>query len=352
MCCLFLFGNRLRMNRHGGFLLHEGPHQEAYSKKDERYGQKLSHIERHVLLESHLGVLYKLDQEAAAEASDEEYSHEGSPINLGKFPLVKGKEDKAKEKICSRLIQLGGVAGNGFSVALEDEAPGKVCGVAVDFAVEQVAKADETGGEGDWNHKMVHEPHDVEVVLGAVFPCVPDEAKDDGDGASVACQAALPWHEYLPEALPGAKVIVRLVEDAMPKTCTHDGADKEHVQHGIQQGRIYLFLKEEMLHYEPSQNEPAHEQQRVPPEFKPSYMQDGRVDIPMYYQIFHDAKIVKNGKNQRRFAVNAQTIRVKTTDSIAAPNQNHDTTEKSYTAASAAAPAVLPDSMVNPLTKS
>lgn len=340
------------MHRHGGQLVLICPDETADSYQHERDAQELSHIEYHVLFECNLRVLHELYEYAASEAHDEEYTGESTPVNLVETPFVQCIEHKAKEKVGAAFIKLGGMAGNGFPVSLEDESPGKAGGTAVYLAVEKVSKADEAGGERYRNHQVVYKPHEVEVILLSVLVHVPDEAEDDGYGAAVAGKTALPRHENLPEALPGAKVIVRLVEDAVTQARSHDGADKKRVQERIQQLLVHLFPLEEVLHYEPSQDESAHEQQRIPPELKPADMQYRRVYIPMYYQIFHDAKIVKNGKNQRRFAVNAQTIRVKTTDSIAAPNQNHDTTEKSYTAASAAAPAVLPDSMVNPLTKS
>ena len=162
------------MDGAGGNLFGVCPDEEAYAQEDKGDGENLSHVQDHVLFKSHLRVLYELDEDAAAEAHNHEQAHEGAAVHLVQIPLVKGVKHKAKEKICAGLVQLRGVAGGRFPVALEHEAPGKVCWVAVNLAVEQVSKADEAGREGDGDYKVVKEPHEVEVVLGTIFPGVPD----------------------------------------------------------------------------------------------------------------------------------------------------------------------------------
>ena len=125
---------------------------------------------------------------------------------------------------------------------------------------------------------MVNYPHEVEAVCRAVFTGIPDDTKDDGYGAAMACEAAFPGHEDFPEGLPighaagrhlggnGAsehleerrQIVIRLIEQAVAKACAHYGADEKHIQHRVQEGLAYLFTVKEAFHYEPAQNEAAH----------------------------------------------------------------------------------------------
>jgi hypothetical protein len=62
--------------------------KEADTKENERYAEKLTHVEEHVLLESHLRFLDELDEETAAETSDEEGSDEESAVEFRETILV------------------------------------------------------------------------------------------------------------------------------------------------------------------------------------------------------------------------------------------------------------------------
>ena len=177
----------------------------------------------------------------------------------------------------------------GFRLAaeLEDEAPGQAGHVAVDLGVEQVAEADEGAGEGHRDGQVVQQPHEIEIVLLPVVVREPPHPEDQGDGAAMAGEAALPRHEDLPEALPAAQVVVRLVEQAVPEAGAHDGADQQGIEQRVQQFRVDLLALEEPFEDEPAQDEAAHEQERVPAEFETSDMQDGRVDVPMDDKFTH-----------------------------------------------------------------
>ena len=128
------------MDRHGRQFLLIRPDEAADPDEHERDTQELAHIEDHVLLERHLRVLHELDEDAASEAHDEEYTGESTPVHLVKTPFVKGIEHKAQEEVCAAFIKLGGMAGNGFPVSLEDESPGRAGGTAGNLAVEKVSK--------------------------------------------------------------------------------------------------------------------------------------------------------------------------------------------------------------------
>ena len=107
--CLGL-GGGLRVNGYGGLFLHVGIHQEAYTKEYERDGEELAHVEGHVGLEVYLVVLYKLNEEAAPEAHNEEYADKRAPIKFFQPVTVQPDKEESKKEICEGLIELRGMA--------------------------------------------------------------------------------------------------------------------------------------------------------------------------------------------------------------------------------------------------
>ena len=101
--CLGL-GGGLRVNGHGWLLLHECVHQEAYTKEYERDGEELAHVEGHVGLEVYLVVLYKLNEEAAPEAHNEEYADERTPVQFLQPVTVQPDKEESKEEIGKSLV--------------------------------------------------------------------------------------------------------------------------------------------------------------------------------------------------------------------------------------------------------
>ena len=85
MSWLSLPGTCVRYHRPGWNLLLESVDQKAYSQKDERNAEFLSHIQHHTDLESLLRLLDELNEETHPEASDEEQSDEGSTVHLVKL---------------------------------------------------------------------------------------------------------------------------------------------------------------------------------------------------------------------------------------------------------------------------
>ena len=127
-----------------------------------------------------------------------------------------------------------------LAAALEDEAPGKIGHVAVDFRIEQIAQADETAGERHGNHQAVEYPEHVEPVLLTVAVGVPPDRQDDTDGAAMRGQAALPGLEYLDPVL-GRQVVGGFIEETVAEPGAHDGADKQGVEQRLQQLGINAF---------------------------------------------------------------------------------------------------------------
>ena len=80
------------MHDHRRHLLHSCIYKEAYTEKDERNTEPLTHVEYHVILKSDLYLLDELDEETASETSDEECSDEESPMEsmlaVSSCPLI------------------------------------------------------------------------------------------------------------------------------------------------------------------------------------------------------------------------------------------------------------------------
>ena len=283
-----LLGLRFGMDSPGRDFPDTGPYQQADSKQYEGDAQQLPHIEEHIPLEIHLGVFHEFYEEAAAEADDEKDADERTPAHLVQAPFVKRIQAQAQQQIGPGLVQLSGMAGQGFTVAFEDEAPGKGGGAAVNFGIEEVSQTDETGCEGHRYHQVVHYPEHIEVIGTAVLMGIPPYTYYEGYGAAVAGETAFPGLENLQEAFPAAKIVVRLIEEAVTQPRSHYGADKEHIKHRVQQFLVYLFAAEEAPHYKPAQDEAAHKQQRIPSEFESAQLQYGGIHIPVHNQCFHN----------------------------------------------------------------
>ena len=132
-----------------------------------------------------------------------------------------GGED---EEVGEGLVDLCVVLGHGFAVALEDEAPGEGGLYTVDFAVEEIAQADEGTTQCHDNDEAVEQPPGVYLVFAAPEP----DGKQDGDGGTVAGKAfvagkvplGVEGQEDFKPVLGGAEV-VGLVEEAVPQAGAH-----------------------------------------------------------------------------------------------------------------------------------
>lgn len=263
-------------------LADEGVNQEAYAQKDERDAQDLSHVEHHVFLETDLRLLDKFDEETAAEAPYHEDADERPAPCLVQTPFVYGHQHKAQEEIRAGLVKLGRMLGLGLAAKFEDKAPREIGHVAVNLRVEEVAQADEACCECHRDAQMVEQPDKVEMLLRTVFAGIPPHAQQQHYGAAMACEAAFPRHENLQEALPAAEIVVGLVEYAMSQPGADDGTEKERIQQRVKKVFAHALPLEEPLENIPAKYEPAHEKQRIPSQPEISYMENDRIDMPMY----------------------------------------------------------------------
>ena len=165
--------------------------------------------------------------------------------------------------------------GLGLAVALEDEAPRKGRDITVYLRVKEVSEADEASGEGHGDTEMVHYPEIIEAVFGAVM------AGEPPHGPAVAGEPALPRLEDLPEALPAAEIIVRLIEEAVAEARAYDGGYQQGIKQRVEQLGLDALALEEPLEDVPSQDEAGDEQQRIPPDSELSDVEYDGVHVPV-----------------------------------------------------------------------
>ena len=242
----------------------------------------MSHIENHILLETDLRLLYEFNQEAHSETSDKEGTEEEAPVNLVGLVSVKRKQQEAEDEIGEGLIELGRMLWHGLTPEFEDKAPGQGGLIAVNLRVEEISESDHASGERDCDAEAVNDPEEIHIAFLPVLAGIPPHSQQQGYCSAVACKAALPRHEYLQEALPGSKIIIRLIEEAVAKSGADDGSDEHHAKQGIHKLEVCLFAGEEPLEEVPANNESRCKKQGVPPYLKVSDMEKHRVHVPVH----------------------------------------------------------------------
>ena len=128
-CGLLLF----RVNYHRRLLLHIAVYKETDTKKHKRYAEPLSHIQDHILLETHLRFLDELYKEAHSETSDEEGADEEATVELRQTILVHQYLEYTEKEIAQGFIKLGRMLRLSLAAKLEDKSPWKRCHISVNL---------------------------------------------------------------------------------------------------------------------------------------------------------------------------------------------------------------------------
>jgi hypothetical protein len=121
------------MNNPCRLLLDIAVDKEAYTEKDERYTQKLTHVQDHILLETDLRFLDELYKEAHAETSDEESSDEEASVKLVEAEFIHKYLEHSEKEIAQSLIKLRRMLRQSLATELENETPWKVCNISINF---------------------------------------------------------------------------------------------------------------------------------------------------------------------------------------------------------------------------
>ena len=259
------------------------------AQQDEGKGEELSHVEGHGLLEIDLLFLQELDEEAEGEDGGEaEAEIEAGADGDGRLgchclclvPMAVDDDSAGEDdEVGKGFVELGGMAWHGDAiderlVAVEDECPGDIGGLANNLGVHQIAQANEArhGGYGDGN--IVH--HDPRLDLG--LAAVEHHADDEADGAAVGCQAFVASQpptavghetggkEHLDETGHAGEVVLGFVEQAMPQACPDEHTKEAIEEEGVELLVLNLLLLVEPLHDEVGDDEPEAPQEAVPPD--------------------------------------------------------------------------------------
>ena len=175
--------------------------------------------------------------------------------------LVHKDLEHTKEEIAECLVKLGRMLRFCLAPELEYESPWKICDITIDLGIEEVTQADECRRKAYCDCKMVKNPDEIKVVLLSIMLRKPPHCDKECDSSSVTGQTSLPRHEYLPESLPAAQIIVWLIEQTVSQAGTYDSTDEESVEKRIKKGLRHSLTTEEASEDEPSENESRYEKQ-------------------------------------------------------------------------------------------
>ena len=277
-----LFGSFL-----GSQLLHPfASYHAGNAENHEGDAQQLAHVKGHAGFEGHLDVLGELDEEAEGEDGREAEAKEEARAHLLLVSLVEPQADEDEEEVGEGLVELTGMARHLVDL-LEDEGPGHIGHLTDDFAVHQVAQADEAGCGGRGDGDVVEYLPEIHVRLAIVEP----ERYHESEGATVGGQTLiareLPAHggvldgqEHLDDVVPGTQKIVGLVEEAVTQTCPDDDAKEAVDEEGVEIFVLHMLILIEPLHHEVGQKEPYKPAQRIPAHAEVAEMEGYGVRVP------------------------------------------------------------------------
>ena len=102
---------------------------------------------------------------------------------------------------------------------------------------------------------MIEDPDKIKVILATIMPCKPPHCNKESNSAAVTCKTTFPRHEDFHETIPAAKVIVRLIEEAVTQTGTDNGSYKKSIEKRIKKFLRHTLATEKSPEDEPSENE-------------------------------------------------------------------------------------------------
>ena len=184
------------------------------------------------------------------------------------FP-IEPQSNGEKQKIEHRLEELSGPTGKVLAVLNKDKAENRVGGFAHYLRVHQIAQAYECSRHGHGNGYVVHDTHNVELVLPHIEPQGNDET----------CRSAVASQPGVASVMPRAvgtltrgqdhlervcQKISRLIEQAMSEA----GTD-EYAKETIEKEWVELFLRQLLVAIEPHndvvcQSKPDDPHKRIP----------------------------------------------------------------------------------------
>ena len=94
-------------------------------------------------------------------------------------------------------------------------------------------------------------------------------------------ETSFPGLEYLPEALPTAEIVVRLIEETVAQTRTDNGRDEQGVEERVYEFLVQPFPAEEPAEDIPAEYESADKQEGVPPDVETEDMEEHGIYVPV-----------------------------------------------------------------------
>ena len=117
---------------------------------------------------------------------------------------------------------------------LENHAPRKSGMIAVNLRIKEISKPDASACETNDYHQPVRYPPEIESLLPSILFSIPQQTYQDAYGSPVTGQSALPRLKHLQKALCAPEIILRVIENTMPKSRTYHHTYKHSIEKRVQ----------------------------------------------------------------------------------------------------------------------
>ena len=163
--------------------------------------------------------------------------------------LIKIDHDEEQDQISYRFIELSRMAGE-HVYPFEYERPGYIGRVTDNFGVHQIRQTDETGSDRSSDGNHVHHIHIMKFRLATIQPkgdhqsertSVTGKSFITGEFPSAACQE-LDRQKHFHKSLSAGQVLSRIVEQAVPQTCSNQNTEETIKEEGIEFLLVYFFV--------------------------------------------------------------------------------------------------------------
>ena len=145
----------------------------------------------------------------------------------------------------------------------------------VDLVVEEIAHSYQGCNWRNGYGKSIEHPQRTQLVAS----CIDEHRKEHAKRAAMARQAAFPRLQYLDRI---GKIVPGVVEEAMTKARTNDGADKTIEKKGIDSLGVDAIVLVIDLHELGADEEAHDEHEGVPAEREKAYVEKDRIGCPCY----------------------------------------------------------------------
>ena len=244
----------------------------------------MSHVEEHTVFEGFLVLLGKLNEDAAGEDKEEAEAEEEACADLLRVAAVEEPVDAEEDGVADGLVELSRMSGQHIHL-FKDKGPRHIGLPTDDFRVHQIAQSYGAGTDGRNDGNIVKDVQESQLHVLGVEP----EGKHQAKCAAVAGQSFVACIfpaftrniAHRQQHLNGVgEVITRLVEEAMPQSCSDKYAEEAVHEHRFELFLAYLLLPIELVHEQIHAHQSDSPAQRVPAYGKKTQVKSDHIGVP------------------------------------------------------------------------